>query len=103
MKDRDQVSTLSHDPKFGGRHLNSGIMGQFLLLKSVKDSLDSGVSEFEKNLRIIQQHFIGNILNTSVGLPDDSLLNLECFLIFSAAGEGQKFRTPIEEEETIGI
>ncbi|CAI9786840.1 unnamed protein product [Fraxinus pennsylvanica] len=85
MKDRNQVPIPSHDPKFGGRHLNSGIMGQspsFLSLESVKDSLNNCVSEFEQNLKIILQCSIGNIFSTSVSLPDDSLLNFGCCLIF---------------------
>ncbi|KAL2478990.1 ARF guanine-nucleotide exchange factor GNL2 [Forsythia ovata] len=96
----------SHDPKFGGRHSSSGIMGRFLnflSLESVEDALNNGVSEFEQNLKIIQQCRIGSIFSTSASLPDDSLLNLGRCLIFAAAGKGQKFSTPIEEEETVGF
>lgn len=96
----------SHDPKFGGRHSSYGIMGRFLnflSLESVEDALNNGVSEFEQNLKFIQQCRIGSIFSTSASLPDESLLNLGRCLIFAAAGKGQKFSTPIEEEDTVGF
>ncbi|XP_057976133.1 ARF guanine-nucleotide exchange factor GNL2-like [Malania oleifera] len=98
----------SHDPKFGDNrcHHSSGIIGQFshfLSMESMEDSLTQGGSELEQNLKTIQQCRIGNIFAKSCNLPDESLQNLGRSLIFAAAGKGQKFSTPIEEEETIGF
>ncbi|KAL5975520.1 hypothetical protein ACLOJK_019844 [Asimina triloba] len=90
-----------------GSHRSLGMGGrfsQFLSLDGgVEESMVSTGSEFGQNLRIIQQCRIGNIFNKSSSLPDESLLNLGRALIFAAAGKGQKFSTPIEEEETVGF
>ncbi|XP_016482977.1 ARF guanine-nucleotide exchange factor GNL2-like [Nicotiana tabacum] len=96
----------TQDLKFGSKRHNSGIIGRFshfLSMESVEESLNLGVSEFEQNLKIIQQCRIGNIFSNSSSLPVESLLNLGRCLIFAAAGIGQKFSTPIEEEETVGF
>ncbi|XP_077230483.1 GNOM-like 2 [Tasmannia lanceolata] len=88
-----------------GRQI-SGMIGrfsQFLSLDSGDDSMAHVGSEFEQNLKIIQQCKIGNIFSESSNLPDESLLNLGRALIFAAAGKGQKFSTPVEEEETVGF
>ncbi|KAA8523097.1 hypothetical protein F0562_009520 [Nyssa sinensis] len=96
----------AHDPKLGnGRHI-FGLVGRFLnfqSMESVEEALNLGVSEFEQNLKIIQQCRIGNIFSNSSNLPDDAVLNLGRSLIFAAAGKGQKFSTPVEEEETVGF
>uniref|UniRef100_R7WDK0 Uncharacterized protein n=1 Tax=Aegilops tauschii TaxID=37682 RepID=R7WDK0_AEGTA len=60
-------------------------------------------NEFENNLKIIQQCQIGSMFTESGKLPDESLQNLGRALIFAAGGKGQKFSTPIEEEETVGF
>ncbi|KAL5572687.1 hypothetical protein UlMin_022284 [Ulmus minor] len=94
-----------HDSKFGSRQ-TSGIMSRFshfLSLESIEESLSLGVSEFEQNLKMIKQCRIGNIFSNTSNLPDDALLNLGRSLIFAAAGKGQKFSTPVEEEETVGF
>ncbi|KAK6944992.1 Mon2/Sec7/BIG1-like, HUS domain [Dillenia turbinata] len=75
----------------------------FLALDSMEDSIALGMSEFEQNLKIIQQCQIGNIFHHTSSLPEEPLLNLGRSLIFAAAGKGQKFSTPVEEEETIGF
>ncbi|KAG8379599.1 hypothetical protein BUALT_Bualt07G0105600 [Buddleja alternifolia] len=96
----------NQDPKFGNRRHISGIMGRFLnfmSMESVEEALNLGFSEFEQNLKIIQQCRIGTIFSTSSTLPRDSLLNLGRCIIFAAAGKGQKFSTPIEEEEAVGF
>ncbi|KAF8401703.1 hypothetical protein HHK36_012649 [Tetracentron sinense] len=96
----------SHDPRFGSGRQSSGLIGRFshfLSLESTEDSLAHAGSEFEQNLKIIQQCRIGNIFSNSSNMPDDSLLNLGRSLIFAAAGKGQKFSTPVEEEETVGF
>ncbi|XP_057962096.1 ARF guanine-nucleotide exchange factor GNL2-like [Malania oleifera] len=96
----------NHDPKFGGKRQSSGMIGQFshfLSMESMEDSLTLGGNEFEQNLKIIQQCQIGNIFAKSCNLPDETLQNLGRSLIFAAAGKGQKFSTPIEEEETVGF
>lgn len=95
----------SQDPAFGSRH-NSGMISRFshfLSLESTEDALSLGVSEFEQNLKVIKQCRIGNIFSNTSNLPDDALLNLGRSLIFAAAGKGQKFSTPVEEEETVGF
>ncbi|XP_059281864.1 ARF guanine-nucleotide exchange factor GNL2 [Lycium ferocissimum] len=96
----------TQDLKFGSKRNNSSIIGRFshfLSMESVEESLNLGVSEFEQNLKVIQQCRIGSIFNNSSSLPDEPLLNLGRYLIFAAAGKGQKFSTPIEEEETVGF
>ncbi|PHT33425.1 ARF guanine-nucleotide exchange factor GNL2 [Capsicum baccatum] len=97
----------TQDLKFTSKRHNSGInngrFSHFLSMESVEESLNLGVSEFEQNLKVIQQCRIGSIFSNSSSLPDESLLNLGRCLIFSAAGKGQKFSTPIEEEETVAF
>ncbi|KAJ7969631.1 ARF guanine-nucleotide exchange factor GNOM protein [Quillaja saponaria] len=95
----------NHDPKFGTRQVSGMIsrFSQFLSLETMEENLNLGVSESEQNLKIIKQCRIANIFSNSSNMPDDSLLNLGRSLIFSAAGKGQKFSTPIEEEETVGF
>ncbi|KAJ1265415.1 hypothetical protein BS78_08G075000 [Paspalum vaginatum] len=87
------------------RHV-SGMIGrfsQFLSLDSGGESLLSVGSEFENNLKIIQQCQAGRIFTESAKLPDEALQNLGRALIFAAGGKGQKFSTPVEEEETVGF
>ncbi|CAB4288468.1 unnamed protein product [Prunus armeniaca] len=95
----------AHDPKFGGRRASGMIsrFSHFLSLESPEDAVSLGMSEFEQNLKVIKQCRIGNIFSTSSHFPEDSLLNLGRSLIYAAAGKGQKFSTPIEEEETVGF
>ncbi|KAL6576491.1 Nucleolar GTP-binding protein 2 [Orobanche hederae] len=96
----------SQDTKFGKKRHSSGIMARFLnfmSMESVEEALNLGLSEFEQNMTIIQQCRIGSIFSTSSSLPIDSLLNLGRCIIFAAAGKGQKFSTPVEEEETVGF
>ncbi|XP_039817791.1 ARF guanine-nucleotide exchange factor GNL2-like [Panicum virgatum] len=76
---------------------------EFLSLDSGGESLLSVGSEFENNLKIIQQCQVGAIFKESGKLPDEALQNLGRALIFAAGGKGQKFSTPIEEEETVGF
>ncbi|XP_074312123.1 ARF guanine-nucleotide exchange factor GNL2 [Silene latifolia] len=80
-------------------------MGRFsnLLLESNEETLVLGGSEFEQNLKVIQQCKIGNIFSNSSNLQEETLLNLGRSLIFAAAGKGQKFTTAVEEEETVGF
>ncbi|KAB2600355.1 ARF guanine-nucleotide exchange factor GNL2-like [Pyrus ussuriensis x Pyrus communis] len=70
---------------------------------SPEDAASLGMSEFEQNLKVIKQCRIGDIFSTSSNFPKDSLLNLGHSLIYAAAGKGQKFSTPVEEEETVGF
>lgn len=99
----------ARNPKFGSHSRSRQASGtvsrfsHFLSLESVEDSLSLNVSEFEQNLKIIKQCRIGNIFSNSSTLPDDALFNLGRSLIFAAAGKGQKFNTPVEEEETVGF
>ncbi|KAM6586300.1 hypothetical protein CsatA_008905 [Cannabis sativa] len=83
--------------------VNVSRFSHFLSLESMEDSLSLGVSEFEQNLKIIKQCRIGNIFSKTSNLPEDALINLGRSLIFSAAGKGQKFSTPVDEEETVGF
>ncbi|KAL6331275.1 hypothetical protein AAG906_009703 [Vitis piasezkii] len=96
----------SYESSFDSNCQTSSMMSQFshfLSMETADDSLTLGGSEFERNLKIIQQCRIGNIFSNSSKLPDDALPNLGRSLIFAAAGKGQKFSTPIEEEETVGF
>ncbi|XP_015575473.2 ARF guanine-nucleotide exchange factor GNL2-like [Ricinus communis] len=104
-KRNESSISLSHDPKFGNRR-SAGMMNRFspfLTIESMEDSISLGMSEFEQNLKVIKQCRIGSIFTNSINLPDDGLLNLGRSLIFAAGGKGQKFSTPIEEEETVGF
>uniref|UniRef100_A0A0E0PKZ7 Uncharacterized protein n=1 Tax=Oryza rufipogon TaxID=4529 RepID=A0A0E0PKZ7_ORYRU len=92
----------SHRGAGTSKHM-SGVIGrfsQFLSLDAGGESLLSVGSEFENNIKIIQQCRIGSIFTESVKLPDESVQNLGRALIFAATGKGQKFSTPVEEEET---
>ncbi|PON73320.1 Guanine nucleotide exchange factor [Parasponia andersonii] len=95
----------SNDPKFGTRQASGMIsrFSHFLSLESIEESLSLGVSEFEQNLKIIKQCRIGSTFSRTSNLPEDALINLGRSLIFSAAGKGQKFSTPVEEEEAVGF
>ncbi|KAL3633139.1 Nucleolar GTP-binding protein 2 [Castilleja foliolosa] len=96
----------TQDAKFGNKRHSSGIMGRFLnfmSMENVEEALNLGMGEFEQNMTVIQQCRIGSIFSNSSSLPLDSLLNLGRCIIFAAAGKGQKFSTPIEEEETVGF
>lgn len=87
------------------RHV-SGMIGrfsQFLSLDGGGESLLSVGSEFENNLKIVKQCQAGSIFTESAKLPDEALQNLGRALIFAAGGKGQKFSTPIEEEDTVGF
>ncbi|KGN60625.1 ARF guanine-nucleotide exchange factor GNL2 [Cucumis sativus] len=95
----------SQDPKFCTQQ-SSGMVSrfsQFLSLDSMEDSLTLNLNEYEQNLKFIKQCRIGNIFSNSSNILDEALLNLGRSLIFAAAGKGQKFSTPIEEEETVGF
>ncbi|KAE8675912.1 ARF guanine-nucleotide exchange factor GNL2 [Hibiscus syriacus] len=105
-KSESGVIFPSHDPKFAKRETTSGVVtrfSHFLSLDSMEESISLGMSEFEQNLKIIKQCQIGSIFGKSSHLPPEALLNLGRSLIFAAAGKGQKFSTPIEEEETVGF
>nr|XP_043626066.1 ARF guanine-nucleotide exchange factor GNL2 [Erigeron canadensis] len=87
-----------------GRINTSNLMAAIshcLSMENLEESLNLGISEFEQNLKVIQQCKIGNIFSKSSTLPLEPLLNLGRSLIFAAAGKGQKFNTPAEEEETV--
>lgn len=109
MSDRSESGSIfpGHDlQKLGSKCHGASMMGRFshfLSMESVEESLNLGVSEFEQNLKVIQQCRIGSIFSNSSTLPEDPLLNLGRSLIFAAAGKGQKFSTPVEEEETVGF
>lgn len=109
MSDRSESGSIfpGHDlQKLGSKCHSASMMGRFshfLSMESVEESLNLGVSEFEQNLKVIQQCRIGSIFSNSSTLPEDPLLNLGRSLIFAAAGKGQKFSTPVEEEETVGF
>uniref|UniRef100_A0A0E0DXP8 Uncharacterized protein n=1 Tax=Oryza meridionalis TaxID=40149 RepID=A0A0E0DXP8_9ORYZ len=90
----------SHRGAGTSRHV-SGMIGQFsqfLSLDAGGESLLSVGSEFENNLKIIQQCQIGSIFTESGKLPDKSVQNLGRALTFAGGGKGQKFSTPVEEE-----
>ncbi|CAL1359466.1 unnamed protein product [Linum trigynum] len=73
----------------------------FFSIDSMEESLSLGLNEFEQNRKVIKQCQIGSIFTNSWNLPNETLLYLGRSLIFASAGKGQKFATPIEEEETI--
>lgn len=92
-----------HDSKLGSRQVSN--IASHISLAS-QESMDDGLtigSEFEQNAKMIKQCRIGSIFKKSSNFPEDSLQNLGRSLIFAAAGKGQKFSTPIEEEETVGL
>ncbi|WOK93033.1 hypothetical protein Cni_G01726 [Canna indica] len=90
----------------GSNRSVSGLIGrfsQFLSLDNNNDTMLNFGSEFENNLIIIQQCQIGDIFSKSSKLPEESLQNLGRALIFAAGGKGQKFSTPVEEEEIVSF
>ncbi|KAL6842095.1 hypothetical protein ACP4OV_028074 [Aristida adscensionis] len=103
--DAGVIFPSSHRGAGTSRHV-SGMIGrfsQFLSLDGAGESLLAVGSEFENNLKIIQQCQVGSIFTESAKLPDEALHNLGRALIFAAGGKGQKFSTPVEEEETVGF
>ncbi|GAB2281595.1 Nucleolar GTP-binding protein 2 [Dionaea muscipula] len=101
---RSARAISENDARFSSRGQGCSMIGRFshfLTVDNGEDSLVLGGSEFEQNLKVIQQCKIGNIFSNSSNLPMDALLNLGRSLIFAAAGRGQKFSTAIEEEETV--
>ncbi|XP_051125843.1 ARF guanine-nucleotide exchange factor GNL2 [Andrographis paniculata] len=102
-----ESSSVIQDLKAGQqKRYSSGVMSRFLNFMSVEnleESLNLGLSEFEQNVKIIQQCRIGSIFTTSSTLPDESLLNLGRCIIFAAAGKVQKFSTSVEEEEIMAF
>ncbi|KAG9459297.1 hypothetical protein H6P81_003805 [Aristolochia fimbriata] len=91
---------------FSSAHSVSSMMScfsQFLSFDSSEDSSANVGNEFEQNLMIIQQCRIGNLFCVSSDLPIECLQYLGRALIFAAAGKGQKFSTPTEEEEAVGF
>ncbi|CAL5186508.1 unnamed protein product [Lathyrus oleraceus] len=91
------------DNKFGPHRFPS-IMTRLSLLsqENTEDGLTLG-SEFEQNLKMIKMCRIGSIFGSSSNIPKECLQNLGRSLVFAAAGKGQKFSTPVEEEETVGF
>ncbi|CAI8583837.1 unnamed protein product [Vicia faba] len=91
------------DSKFGSHRFPS-IMTRLSLLsqENTEDGLTLG-SEFEQNLKMIKMCRIGSIFGSSSNIPKECLQNLGRSLVFAAAGKGQKFSTPVEEEETVGF
>ncbi|XP_026389245.1 ARF guanine-nucleotide exchange factor GNL2-like [Papaver somniferum] len=109
-KSESGVSFTSFDLGHGSSRQASGLGGtgrfsHFLSLDCTEDALLQAASgnDFEHNLKIIQQCHIDSIFSNSPILPEDSLESLGRSLIFAAAGKGQKFSTPVEEEETVGF
>lgn len=98
----DSSALSLDDQKFGGSQRFSSMITRFSLLspENMEDGLTLG-SEFEQNLKMIKMCRIGSIFSNSSNIPKDCLHNLGRSLIFSAAGKGQKFSTPVEEEETV--
>ncbi|XP_021276369.1 ARF guanine-nucleotide exchange factor GNL2 [Herrania umbratica] len=105
FKSESGVIFPNHDPKFSKRQASGMVsrFSHFLSIDSMEESISLGMSELEQNLKIIKQCRIGSIFGNSSNLPIEALLNLGRSLIFAAAGKGQKFSTPIEEEETAGF
>lgn len=104
-KSESSVMSSNHDHKCSKRPGTSILsrFSHFVSLESIEESVSLGMSEYEQNQKIIKQCQIGNIFSNSSSLPDESLLNLGRSLIFAAGGKGQKFSTPVEEEETVGF
>ncbi|CAL5091532.1 unnamed protein product [Urochloa decumbens] len=102
------IFPASHRGAGTSRHV-SGMIGRFSQFLSLDgggggdSSLLSVGSEFENNLKVIQQCHVGRIFTESGKLPDEALQNLGRALVFAAGGKGQKFSTPIEEEEAVGF
>nr|XP_017223087.1 PREDICTED: ARF guanine-nucleotide exchange factor GNL2 [Daucus carota subsp. sativus] len=96
-------SVADEDSESPGQRGLVGRFSHFLSMESVEESLHLGLSEFEQNQKVIQQCRIGYIFNNSSSLSNDAMQNLGRSLIFAAAGKGQKFSTPVEEEETVAL
>ncbi|OVA13877.1 SEC7-like [Macleaya cordata] len=106
-KSESGVIFSSFDIGHGSSRQMSGLIGRFshfMSLDCTEDLLlQAAGNDFEQNLKIIQQCRIANIITNSPNLPEDSLESLGRSLLFAAAGKGQKFSTPVEEEETVGF
>ncbi|KAG4992048.1 hypothetical protein JHK87_025505 [Glycine soja] len=95
------VVSPTDDHKFGSQRVAS-MISRFLHLssESMEDGLTLG-SEFEQNTKMIKMCNIGSIFSNCSNIPKECLQSLGRSLIFAAAGKGQKFSTPVEEEETV--
>ncbi|KAJ8749810.1 hypothetical protein K2173_013213 [Erythroxylum novogranatense] len=105
MRNESGVIFPTHDSRFGNRQSSNIIsrFSHFLSIDTMEDSVALGLNEFEQNLKIIKQCRIGSMFRSSSNIPDDGLLNIGRSLIFAAGGKGQKFSTPLDEEETVGF
>lgn len=100
---RDSDSGSSSTSK---RLQQSGLIGRFpdfVSIESVEEAINLGLSEFEQNVKFIQQCHIEHIFRGSSRLPEESLRNLGRYLIFAAGGKGQKCSTLVEEEDTVAF
>lgn len=106
IESSDSVADKDSESPEARQQQCSGLIGRFshfLSMESVEESLNLGLSELEQNQRVIQQCRIGCIFNNSSSLSDEAMQNLGRSLIFAAAGKGQKFSTPVEEDETVAF
>ncbi|AES76730.2 ARF guanine-nucleotide exchange factor GNOM protein [Medicago truncatula] len=104
MPESSGVVSPTANHKSGTHHRFPSVMTRLSLLsqENSEDGLTLG-SEFEQNLKMIKLCRIGSIFGSSSNIPKECLQNLGRSLIFAAAGKGQKFSTPVEEEETVGF
>ncbi|CAN6452847.1 unnamed protein product [Victoria cruziana] len=78
-----------------------GKFGQFISTGDGEESLPAAVGNTNKrNLQFINQCCIEGIFSKSKHLNEDSLQNLGKALLLAGAGRGQKFTSPLDEEET---
>ncbi|XP_027357395.1 ARF guanine-nucleotide exchange factor GNL2 [Abrus precatorius] len=97
-----EASDVPTTPVASGSQRVASMLTRFSLLSS--DNMDDGLSlgsEFEQNLKMIKMCKIGSIFSNCSSIPKECLQSLGRSLIFASAGKGQKFSTPVEEEETI--
>ncbi|ESW24808.1 hypothetical protein PHAVU_004G161900 [Phaseolus vulgaris] len=95
------VMSPTDDHKVGCQRVSS-MMTRFSHLSS--EGMDDGLtlgSEFEQNTKMIKLCKIGSIFSNCSNIPRECLQSLGRSLIYAAAGKGQKFSTPVEEEETV--
>ncbi|XP_031483005.1 ARF guanine-nucleotide exchange factor GNL2-like [Nymphaea colorata] len=91
-------STVNDDRRFSSL---IGKFGQFISTENDEESISTTVGNTNKrNLQFINQCCIEGIFSKSKHLHEESLQNLGKAILLAGAGRGQKFTSPLDEEET---
>lgn len=93
-----------HNSKLGSRQISNIASNYSFSSRDAgrEENMMTGY-EFEQNVNMIKQCRIGTIFLKSSNIQEESLQNIGRSLILAAAGKGQKFNTPSEEEETVSF